>query len=89
MLRARADDIDTRRFDAAVAEKIGKLHDVLFDAVENARKQVAQIVGKGLLRSTPAERQSDFISRQMLVRSMGLPVRVTKTAPEEIFCFSM
>ena len=46
VLRAGGDDIDARGIDAAVAEDIRKLCDVLFQSVKRPREQVAQIVRK-------------------------------------------
>lgn len=49
MLGAGADDINPRCVNAAVTENIGELGDVLLDSVENAGKQVAQIVREYLI----------------------------------------
>ncbi len=45
---AGRDDIDPRRIDTAMTEKIGELCNVLFHAVKCPRKQVAQIMRKHL-----------------------------------------
>ena len=50
MFRACADDINSCRIYAAVTENVGKFGDVLFNAVKHSGKQVAQVVGKDLLR---------------------------------------
>ena len=46
MLRTGGHDIDSRGIDAAVAQNIRQLGDVLFDTVECPGKQLAQIMGK-------------------------------------------
>ena len=50
VLRAGGDDIDARGIDAAVAEDIRKLCDVLFQPVKRPREQVAEIMRKDLFR---------------------------------------
>lgn len=50
MFGAGADDIDSRRVDAAVTENVGELGDVLFYSVENTSKQMPQVVRKHLVR---------------------------------------
>ena len=41
-------DVDAGGVDAAVAQNVGQLGDVLFNAVEGAGEQLAEIVGKDL-----------------------------------------
>ena len=41
-------DIDSCGVDAAVPQNVGKLGNVLFDAIESAGKELAQIVGENL-----------------------------------------
>ena len=48
VLRASGHDIDAGGVNAAVTQDIGKLCDVLFDAVESPSKQFPQIMGKHL-----------------------------------------
>ena len=48
MLRTGGDDVDACGVDAAVAEDVGELGDVLFHVIEHAGKQVPQIVRKDL-----------------------------------------
>lgn len=43
-------DIDTSGIDAAVAEDVGELGNVFFDAVEHPGKQMPQVVRKDLSR---------------------------------------
>ena len=43
-------DIDSCGVDAAVPQNVGKLGNVLFDAIESAGKELAQIVGENLRR---------------------------------------
>ena len=43
-------DIDSCGVDAAVPQNVGKLGNVLFDAIESAGKEFAQIVGENLRR---------------------------------------
>lgn len=50
VFRAGGDDIDAGRIDAAVTEDIRQLGNVFFDTVKYTGEQVAQIVGKHLLR---------------------------------------
>lgn len=50
MFKAGGDYVDSRRVDAAVAEDVCQLYDVLFYAVEHPCKQMAQVVRKDLLR---------------------------------------
>ena len=47
---ASGDNINSCRVDAAVAENICELCNILFDTIESACEQVAQIVWKNLLR---------------------------------------
>ena len=42
--------IDARRFQAAVAEKIREIGEILFQCVKGAREQMAQVVRKHLGR---------------------------------------
>ena len=53
MFVAGSDNIDSCGVDAAVTEYIRKLGNVLFNAVEGARKQMAQIMRKHLLGDNP------------------------------------
>ena len=48
MLGARGYDINTGRIDRTVTQDVGKLCNVLFDAVEGAGEEFPQIVGKNL-----------------------------------------
>ena len=50
VLGAGGDDINSCGVDAAVTENVGKLDDVLFDAVKHAGEKVAQVVRKYFLR---------------------------------------
>lgn len=50
VLGAGGDDINSCGVDVAVTENVGKLDDVLFDAVKNAGEKVAKIVRKYFLR---------------------------------------
>ena len=47
---ASGDNINSCRVDAAVTENICELCNILFDTIESAGEQVAQIVWKNLLR---------------------------------------
>ena len=49
VFRSGADDINSCRVDTAVAENVGKLGYVFFDAVKDPCEQVAQIVREDLL----------------------------------------
>ena len=73
--------VDAGSVDAAVTQQIGQLGQVLVQAVERPGKQVAEVVGEYLLVGDPGARQRAFISRQMLLRSSGAPLRVTNTGP--------
>ena len=50
MLRAGWDDINACRVDAGMPEDIRQLHNIFFDAVKDAGKQVAKIVREHFLR---------------------------------------
>lgn len=50
VLVAGGNDIDSGCVDTAVAENVGKLRDILFNAVKSAGKQMAQVVRKDLVR---------------------------------------
>ena len=50
MLRSRCDDINTGGVDVGVAQDICQLRNILFQAVKHPGKQVAQIMGKYLIR---------------------------------------
>ena len=43
--------------------------------------------GNTLLAATPALAHRAFISAQICLREMGLPLRVRKISPEAVFCF--
>ena len=86
MFIAGSDDINSCGVDTAVTENICELGDVFFDAIEGPCKKVAQIMGNTFCGFTPACTQRLFISRQILVRLIGLPLRVINIAPVIIFC---
>ena len=48
MLDSCGTDIEPRRVDAAMAEHIGQLDDILLDLIKHTRKQMPQIMGKHL-----------------------------------------
>lgn len=89
VLCAGRDNIDSCRVDAAVSENICEFGDILFDIVKYPCEQMSQIVRKDLFGIHLCFKAEVFISRQMFVRLNGLPVRVTKTAPDVIFCLAM
>ena len=78
---AAAGSIDACRFDAAVSENVRKPHNVLELGVVRPGEQVAQIVGKNLLREHLRRLRQLLSIFQMFERSRGLPVRVTNTLP--------
>ena len=51
MLRSGGNDVNSCGIDACVPEKIGKLGNILFNAVEHTGKQMAQIMRKYFLRT--------------------------------------
>lgn len=83
---AALDGVNPRGVHAGVAENIRQPGRV-FSRCSTAGEQMVQIVGKHLARPIPALSQRTFMSRQMLLRSMGLSDRVTNTAPAVFFAF--
>lgn len=76
---AGGDDIDPSRVYTAVTENVSKFCDVLLNPVKHTSEQVAQVMRKYFFGLTFASSHKSFISRQMFVRLIGLPVRVTKS----------
>ena len=74
-------DVDARGVDAAVAQDVRQLGDVLFQIVERPGEELAQIVREHFPGSTFARAQSRFMAAQMLLRSKGRPERVQKMTP--------
>ena len=78
VLCAGGHDVDARRVDAAVAENICQFCNILLHTIESPGKEFPQIVGKHLVRITFACVHSRFMADQILLRFIGLPVRVRK-----------
>ena len=71
--------VDAGGVDAGVSQNVRQPGQILFQRVIAPGEQVAQVVGNTLPGSTPALSHRRFMSRQMLERSRGLPVRVVNT----------
>ena len=82
VFRAALHDIDPCCLHAGVAQEVRQLCDVLLQGIKRPGEEVAEVVGKDPLGLHPRLGAEARISRQMLDRSSGRPLRVTNTGPE-------
>lgn len=82
MDRATLCRVDAGRVDAGMTEDVSQPGKVMVDEVEQPDKKMPQIMRKDFFwGDTLAYWHKAFISRQMLLLSSGLPLRVVNTGP--------